>query len=231
MRTPRGYASVDAVRLRRLPPLFWLGLAGYVTLTVLVAVGALDAFDRSVLNFCRNHTNGTLAAAANHFTDVFSPAVDVAILLAALGLRALRRQRPELVVPGFVTAGVMAGIVVATKDALGRPLPNTRHLEHADGFPSGHTAMFLVCFGTLVLLTTRRHPRRQASLLSLVGVGTALVAASLVYDGFHWLTDTLASMSLGVAVLSLLRRWISRRTASRRSAADTPPIGRTARRH
>jgi membrane-associated phospholipid phosphatase len=112
----------------------------------------------------------------------------------------------------------MSVVVLATKYALGRSLPYTRPGHQAQAFPSGHTATFLVCLGTLALLAA-------------VAVGTLLVAASLVYDGFHWLTDTLASMSLGVAVLSLLRQWISRRTASRRSAADTPPTGRTAHPH
>ena len=218
------------MRLRRLPLLFWLGLAGYAILTALVAAGTMDSADQSVLGFCRDHRNGTLATAADHFTDVFSPPADAAMLLIALNIRAWVRRRTGAVVPAAVTVAVMVGIVITTKNALGRPLPNTRHLEHADGFPSGHTATFLVCFGTLVLLTTRHHPRARALMLTFVGVGTVLVAASLVYDGFHWLTDTLASMSLGVAVLSLLQSWLSRRTASRPSAAGTPPTGRTAHR-
>jgi undecaprenyl-diphosphatase len=228
MRTPRGYASVDAVRVRRLPLLFWLGVTGYVILTALVAAGALDSLDRTVLDFCRDHRSRTLAAAADHFTDVFSPPADTAMLLIALNGRAWLRRRPTAIVPAAITVAVMVGIVISTKNALGRPLPNTRHLEHADGFPSGHTATFLVCFGTLALLTTRHHRRWRASMLTLVGVGTLLVAASLVYDGFHWLTDTVASISLGVAVLSLLQLWLTRRTASQPSVADTPPTGRTA---
>ena len=208
--------------------LFWLGLAGYVTLTALVAAGVLDSMDRSVFDFCHDHRNGTLAAAADHFTNGFSPETDVAILLIALGIRAWHRRRPAAIVPAAVTVAVMAGIVLITKSWLGRPLPSTRPLGHADGFPSGHTATFLVCFGTLVLLTNRRHPGRRAALLATVGVGTGLIAASLVYDGFHWLTDTLASASLGVSLLSLLQWWLRRRTASPRSATGTPPTGRSA---
>lgn len=218
------------MRLGRLPLLFWLGLAGYAILTALVAAGALDSVDRSVLDFCRDHRNRTLAAAADHFTDVFSPPADAAMLLIALNSRAWVRRRPGAVVPAAITVAVMVGLVIATKNALGRPLPNTRHLEHADGFPSGHTATFLVCFGTLALLTTRHHQRGRALMLTLVGVGTVVVAASLVYDGFHWLTDTIASVSLGVAVLSLLQSWLNRRTPSRPSAGGIPPTGRTAHR-
>jgi membrane-associated phospholipid phosphatase len=233
MRTPRGYASVEAVRLRRLPVLFWLGLAGlagYVTLTALVAVNGLNSADRSVYDFCRDHRHATLAAAADHLTNVFSPETDIAIFLVALGVRAWHRRGLSAVVPATVTVAVMAGTVLITKSALGRPLPTTRPLQHADAFPSGHTAMFVICFGTLVLVTAYRHARRRAALLTVVGVGTALIAASLVYDGFHWLTDTLASASLGIALLCSLQLWLRRRTASRPSATDTPPTVHSARR-
>lgn len=231
MRTPRGYASVEAVRLRPLPVLFWLGLSGYIALTALVAAGAVDAADRRVFDFCLDHHNSTIAAAADHFTNVLSPEADVAILLIGVGIRAWVRRRPAVVVPAILTVAVMAGIVLTTKNALGRPLPGMRHFEHAEGFPSGHTAMFLVCFGTLVLLTTRRHPRRCTALLTVVGIGTVLIAASLVYDGFHWATDTIASASLGAGLLSLLQSRLRRRTASQPSPTGTPPIGRSAHRH
>jgi membrane-associated phospholipid phosphatase len=230
MRIPRGYASVEAVRLRRLPVLFWLGLAGYIALTALVATGAMDSADRSVLDFCLDHRNPTIAAAADHFTDVLSPEADIAILLIGVGIRAWLRRRPAVVVPAILTVALMAGIVLTTKNALGRPLPGTPHLEHADGFPSGHTAMFLACFGTLVLLTTRRRRRRRMALLTVVVIGTVLVAASLVYDGFHWLTDTIASASLGAGLLSLLQFWLRRRTASRPSPTGTPLSARSAHR-
>ncbi len=218
------------VRLRRLPPLFWAGLGVYVVLTVLVAAHALDGLDRSVFHFAVRHRRHWLYQAADDLTDVFSPTADVAILAIGAGAMAWLRRRPGVFIAATVSAYTMSVVVLATKYALGRSLPYTRPGHQAQAFPSGHTATFLVCLGTLALLATTRRRAARAPLLAAVAVGTLLVAASLVYDGFHWLTDTLGSISLGVALLSLLRLGLSRRTASRPSAVGTPPTGRTARR-
>jgi membrane-associated phospholipid phosphatase len=194
------------VRVHRLPLLFWLGLGAYVLLTVLVATHVLDGLDRAVFHALDRHRNPSLFAAADHFTNVFSPVTDTAWLAVAAAALAWQRRRPAVFVAAALSAGTMAVTVLVTKAALGRPLPRTRPGHHADAFPSGHTATFLVCFGTLVLLATTRHRDRRPALLTAVGVGTMLVAASLVYDGFHWLTDTIASACLGVSVLSAFVR-------------------------
>jgi membrane-associated phospholipid phosphatase len=219
-----------SVRLRRLPLLFWLGAGIYLLLTILVATHALDGLDRRVFNAAEAHRQHWLYQAADDFTDVLSPAVDIAVLAIGAATLAWRRRRPAIFVAATLSAATMAAIVLSTKAALGRSLPYTKPGHHADAFPSGHTATFLVCFGTLALLATTRHLNRRAILLTAAGVGTALVAASMVYDGFHWLTDTVASASLGVGLLSLLHSRLKRRTASPSSAADTPPTGQSARR-
>jgi membrane-associated phospholipid phosphatase len=189
------------VRVQRLPVLFWLGAGVYVLLTVLVATHVLDSLDRHVFDAASHHRHRRLYEAASHFTDVFSPVVDAAVLAAGAAMLAWRRRRPAIFVAATLSAGSMAAIVLSTKAALGRSLPYTKPGHHADAFPSGHTAAFLVCFGTLALLATTRRRDRRPALLTTVGVGTALVAASLVYDGFHWLTDTIASASLGISLL------------------------------
>jgi len=218
------------VRVQRLPVLFWLGMGVYVLLTILVAAHVLDSLDRHVFNAAKQHRHPSLYRAADHFTDFFSPAVDTAALAVGAATLAWRRRRPAIFIAATLSAGTMAAIVLSTKAALGRSLPYTKPGHHADAFPSGHTATFLVCFGALALLATTRRRDRRPALLAAVGVGTALVTASLVYDGFHWLTDTIASASLGIGLLSLLQSGLRRRTASPSSAADTPPTGHTARR-
>jgi membrane-associated phospholipid phosphatase len=202
MRTPRGYASVQPVRLRRLPWPFWLGLAGYVLLTALVASGVLDGVDRHVLHFCQHHRRPSLAAAARDLTELFSPGRDIAWLAVGAGAIAWRRRRPRDFVTAAVTATSMTAVVLVTKASVGRALPDGSRPDHG-GYPSGHTAAFLVCWGALALLATANSRQWRTRLLVVLAVGTGLIAAALVYDDFHWLTDTLGSISLGVAVLSV----------------------------
>jgi membrane-associated phospholipid phosphatase len=183
---------------------FWLGLAVYLLLTILVATHVLDGLDRAVFHAGERHRHRSLYDAAKHFTDVLSPVADTACLAVGGAVLAWRRHRPAVFIAAATTAWVMAAIVLLTKVSLGRPLPASRPGHAADAFPSGHTATFLVCFGTLALLATTRQRRWRIPLIAAVVAGTLLVAASLVYDGFHWLTDTVGSISLGVSLLSAL---------------------------
>ena len=194
------------MRPHRLSVLFWAGIGVYVSLTVLVAAGVMDGLDHHVLRYCASHRRSSLATAAHHIVNVFSPATDAACLGIGAGLLAWLRRWPAVFVAAAVTGWVMAAIVLATKAGVGRSFPTSVQHAHGGAYPSGHTAAFLVCFGTLAFLATTRRRRWRAPLLTAVGVATGLVAAALVYGRSHWLTDTVASVSLGVALLSALAR-------------------------
>lgn len=210
---------------RARPGVPWLALgclATYAVLSGLVAVGTLDRPDRAVYRFCLEHRNATVVAAARHLTSVLQPAVDGAVLALGAGLIAWRRHRLRPLLVAALVGWTMAAVVAATKVGVGRPKP-ALHVR-ADGlsFPSGHTAAFLVCFGALVLIATTRRRSRRTPLLAAVAVGTALVAAALVYNGYHWLFDTVASVVLGFALLDLQHRYFSSGRPGGRPSGQPP---------
>lgn len=196
----------------RVPRLFWIAAAAFALLTVLVAVGAPDRADRDVLDFCARHYHRTLAAGADHLTNVFSPPTDAAVLGVGAGVLAWLRRRLRPFLLGAVTGWATAAIVYFIKNWVGRPLPHSFEPPgHGNGFPSGHTASFLVCYGVLALIATQPETRLRRAALAAVAAGTVVIAAALVYDGFHWLSDTIGSMALGVALLSVLAQNLTTR--------------------
>jgi membrane-associated phospholipid phosphatase len=205
----------------RVPWLFWVAASVFVLLTALVAAGLLDDTDRDVLDFCLRHYHPTLAAGADHLTNVFSPPADAAVLGIGAGSLAWLRRQPRPFLIAALTGWATAAIVYFIKNWVGRPLPHSLgRPDHGGGFPSGHTASFLVCYGVLALITTHPRGRSRRIALAAVAAGTVVIAAALVYDGFHWLSDTIGSMALGVAVLSLLARNLSTSLASAQSDGD-----------
>jgi membrane-associated phospholipid phosphatase len=125
----------------------------------------------------------------------------------------LRRAVPPVV--------AMSAVVLIGKASLHRVGPPGSDLPHLLGyFPSGHTATALVCVGTVAALVADVRPRWHRRLSWLVAAWTLLVAGSMVFHRYHWLTDVVASMLLGVLILRLNARFWS---AGR--AADAP--GRT----
>jgi membrane-associated phospholipid phosphatase len=175
-------------------------LAVFLVLTIIVWTGAADGLDRAVWHFADRHDSSAGRTVARVVTDVLSPVVATIVLLAGAALLAhrQRRIRPLLVAAGALL--VVSGVVLGVKYAVDRPLPHTH--GHAQGFPSGHTAATLSFLGTLAVLASAGRPSLRRLLLAVVGGLTMLVVAALVYAGFHWLTDTVASIALGIAVVA-----------------------------
>jgi MYXO-CTERM domain-containing protein len=187
------------MRTRR-PVVVAAALATYVLLTALVWVGALDGLDRAVLRWGDGHRVHALLELAQGVTDTLSPVVDAGVLLAGAALVAARRRRWRPLVIAVGVLLVTSAVVLGVKYAVNRPLPHS-HGHGDQGFPSGHTAATAVFLGALALLAAGADLRLRRRLLLTVAVLTLLIAAALVYAGFHWLTDTVASIALAVAIL------------------------------
>ncbi len=130
-----------------------------------------------------------------------------AVVAAIVTMHARWRWWPGvLVVAQLAATGIM---VVALKYLVARPGPGGEALD--DGYPgfypSGHTATAMVSVGVLVFVLSGWRGRslrraRQRGLWTGAAAG-CLVAASSVLGGFHWLSDALASLAIGTAVLVL----------------------------
>ncbi|MBC7599355.1 MAG: phosphatase PAP2 family protein, partial [Polaromonas sp.] len=72
-------------------------------------------------------------------------------------------------------------------------------------FPSGHTASGIVLYGFLAFLLAHGRPPRIRFTITLLAAGLIVcIAFSRLYLGAHWLSDVLASLSLGTAWVALL---------------------------
>ncbi|HEV7628680.1 MAG TPA: phosphatase PAP2 family protein [Streptomyces sp.] len=142
-----------------------------------------------------------------------SPPADVAELLADLGnltvalpvlaaatayavaTGGVRRWLPPLY--AVLAMGCVAVIVPLLKVSLGRPGP----LGGINYYPSGHTATAAVAFGCAALLlslTTPRSPRAPYwPLPATAALLTLLCSAGLIWRGYHWPLDVVASWCLG----------------------------------
>lgn len=138
--------------------------------------------------------------------------VSVARLLAVLGgtlasgvvvvvvslLLAWRRRWPGLVV-WLATVGSAELLNMLIKNSYERARPLVGLVEERSfSFASGHSMTAAVMAITLVLVFVPAGPRRRAWLVVAVGYAV-LMAASRVYLRAHWLTDTLAGVTIGAA--------------------------------
>ena len=148
---------------------------------------------------------GSLYLFFSRLTEVLAPQVDAfLLLLTGAGLALWRRTWAPLLVALSAIAICAAG-VLSLKYGIARPSPSGLPVADGGDFPSGHTASALVLLGTIALLITRPG-RVRALALAVVAMIGMLVGAAVVYDGFHWFSDALASCLMAPVLLWLVTK-------------------------
>jgi membrane-associated phospholipid phosphatase len=195
-------------------------LAGFVLLTVLLAAGHLLGFDAWVADWCDAHRPAPLywtARVLNYLGQGGQVLMPVAILLAAAVAWRTRSVRPLLMFAGafvitYVTIGPLK--VWLQRAAPHFPGPDRTELfnDAAVGalgmsYPSGHVANALVWYGVIALLAGALvgglSPRTN---LALRIVPPVVVFATTTYLAFHWITDSIAGLFLGLVLTRLMAR-------------------------
>ncbi|MGV9379564.1 phosphatase PAP2 family protein [Nonomuraea sp. NPDC003707] len=161
------------------------------------------------------------------WTDLFGPwPWRVAVIAYAVWL--LYKGAPRLAVWAVttITVGGLLGLALKIIVARARPhLPDPVALAPGDSFPSGHAVNVTLGAGVLVLLVLPLLPRWGRVVAWAVACFLVLsVGYTRIALGVHWVSDVVAGIVLGVAVIAAtaaaFETW--RREQGRRPAS--PPV-------
>jgi membrane-associated phospholipid phosphatase len=211
--------------------------AGFTALTVALAQGVFLALDLDVDHWCRAHRPTALywlARAGNYLGQGTWLAVISLGIAVVLGWR---RRSVRLVLP-VLAAELISGLAVFVfKETLHRAPPNNQnHVPHPErlfsdpasqSYPSGHLVVAIVWYGVLAMLLTGVLPATWRRALRVVP--PVVLFVTTVYLSFHWLTDSIAGLLLGLLLYRLLFRvpWetmpLGRRGWTGPGLPETPP--------
>lgn len=187
----------------------------FAALAVLVTTGSpLVRLDDLVYRAAATHQPGWAFGLAGALTNLGSPSAAPAALVALAAVVGWRRRSWYPLRLAATAVVLLAVAVLAGKtgfDRAGPPAGTGHEAAHAwtlgdgiDGllagadhgaFPSGHTTTAVVTWSIAGwLICGGRLPRGARAVVTLAAT---VVGASLVYAGFHWLTDVLAGGLLG----------------------------------
>ncbi|MBO3746206.1 phosphatase PAP2 family protein [Streptosporangiaceae bacterium NEAU-GS5] len=176
------------------------------TLLLIVAKRPVNGLDKGVAQelheFALAHP--AMTSFARLWSDVFGPwPWRVAVIAYAAWL--LYKGAPRLAAWAVttITVGGVLGLVLKILVARARPvLPDPVALAPGDSFPSGHAVNATLGAGVLVLLVLPRLPRWGRRVAWAVAWFMALsVGFTRIALGVHWVSDVVAGIVLGVAVI------------------------------
>ncbi|MEH0841287.1 phosphatase PAP2 family protein [Micromonospora sp. CPCC 205711] len=222
------------LRLNPVRPAGWwwdaVLLAALVGLTVALATGHLFGLDRAVADWSADH-RPTAAYWVARILNFLGQGTPLTLLAAGLGvlvavrLRSVRPVLPPVVafVLTYLTIGPLkvwtarpapSASVREPFLAPERTLPLFQHdlpVGYAQSYPSGHVANAIVWYGVLALLLVpllrtvgRALPPRLVTVVRVVP--PLVVLCTTTYLGWHWLTDSVAGLLLGLLLDRLLHR-------------------------
>lgn len=222
---------------RRVPGGWWpeaLLLAGFVALTAALAAGWFLDLDLAVRAWSERHQSTVIywAARALNYLGNSGPLSVLALVIAALVARRLGSLRPLLVpvIAFAVTIGVVLPVKLLTDRAAPRsPLSDAVELfndlppgEYGESYPAGHMVVAIIWFRVLLTLVAALVPVPSRLGVAIRVAPPLIVAFTTTYLNFHWLTDVVAGLLLGLLLDRLLARvpWMQLTPATPTRAAD-----------
>ena len=181
-----------------------------VVLTGVLTHTGFQYFDQPVNAWFMDRRSSALTGFMVLLALIFGPVALPIIVLVAIVLwtvLAKHAWRPFLLAAGMVTGLLLAQILAPTVQHP-RP-PVDLMLLGADStfsFPSGHvlgTSDFLLILAFLIASRSQKISL-TALLFSIAAVVILAQVASRLYLGYHWISDTTASMALSLVILGAL---------------------------
>jgi membrane-associated phospholipid phosphatase len=207
---------------RNRPYRWWVDLVllgAFVALTAALARGHLLTLDEGVADWVDTHRPAALywtARVLNYLGQGGQVLMPVAILLAGLLTWRRRSIRPLLAFAGafvllYLTIGPLKIWLDRAAPAFDGPDRAILFNPYAAGaeamsYPSGHLANSLVWYGVVALLAGTLVTLSRRQWLALRLLPPAIVFVTTIYTGFHWLTDSIAGVLLGLVLTRLLDR-------------------------
>jgi undecaprenyl-diphosphatase len=189
----------------------------------LLGGGPLSSLDLPLSQWLHGHARPWLTAGLLVLTHVHGTTGMCVLAALAAAWLAWRRQPAWALRFGLGVPLAMLLNNMAVKPLFGRPRPQfdapLLSLQ-TWSFPSGHVLAATVFYGLLCALALELAPGRPLRVRALLVAAAAvvmLVAFSRVYLGVHYLSDALAAVAEGLALVSAL---LLARSAAARRAGD-----------
>ena len=177
-----------------------LGLFALVAASV--ELGWWDRLDHSVNDWAALPRKTLPWSAAKVVVDVATPEVALPVTVAIGLLAAWRWGRWGIAGEAAIRVGLVVASVLLLKPLLAVPGPTRNPLgDHGGAFPSGHTTSTVVCMA--LLLAWFGRPRSVTGRVAVNAVVVAVVAASVISLNYHYLSDVVGGLVLGLLIATL----------------------------
>ena len=174
----------------------------FFIITMFVVKGTADIIDEAAFNELIKIKGSSTTLPLRIITHMASTSGIIILLFITAAIFIKRKCFSDF---KYVIVNVGAGFVVmeAIKYIVQRARPAWKWIKQ-DGFayPSGHTMIAMMFYGTLILLINKKLDKKYRKPLTILfSLMILLTPVSRVFFGAHYLSDVVASLLLGSIIL------------------------------
>jgi membrane-associated phospholipid phosphatase len=180
----------------------------FIGVAALIARGATQRFDTSILLWMDSHSNPQLDTAALEITSLGSAYVtSVVVVIASTFLWQTRHRYSAALLWVALAGGWFLNWMLKSLFARPRPELFEWRVPYAgmSSYPSGHAMSAMIFYTTLAYLVIRLEPTRALRRLTLLvfAIVILMVGMSRVYLGVHYPSDVIGGYLVGFAWASV----------------------------
>lgn len=184
----------------------------FTFLTLFVAFGKLDAFDKKIFDLIIKGKSIPLTTILRIITHMAST-IGIISLVILTGIVFYKKK--ILSYFKYVVINVLTGTLLMEiiKHIIKRVRPEWKWIRQGGfSYPSGHTISAMLLYGTLMLLIYKKvKGKYRKPLLICFGLMILLTGISRIYFGAHYVTDVVASLILGTIILLITNLIINKK--------------------
>lgn len=165
----------------------------------------LVQFDQTVFSALQALRTAAVDDVMVTITEAGGPVGTVALVVVVAALLGALRYWRTLAY-WLATTGFAEVLVWTVKFVLARKRPHNIYTGAEQySLPSGHATLSIVVYGFMAFLLSRGRTAWQRSLIVVLAAVVVLaISGSRIYLGVHWLSDVVASLSLGLAWVAVV---------------------------
>lgn len=184
--------------------LFIVSLFIFIINSILVVTNCYQPIDELInlgVSLIRNSNVTEVIKVLTSFGDT-----NVIIMLNALLIIFIffKKKYKLLVIP---IASTLSGIInTGLKYLFSRSRPEGIALIAQGGFsyPSGHSAISVLFYGTIIYLLMKSDIKYKKVYITLLTIMAVIIPLTRIYLGVHYLSDVIGGVSLGFSILSII---------------------------
>lgn len=166
--------------------------------------GCSKGIDSNVAIFFANHNNIVLTNIFKFISFICSPKFMILVNVCLFIFIILKKKYKLFLINVASIASVVVNNII--KIIIKRERPNFLVLanETSYSFPSGHSMISILFFGSIIYLVNKYNIKYKKTITILLSIFIILVGLSRLYLGVHFLTDVIGGYLCGFVTLIII---------------------------